>query len=164
MNKDAKVLLIALVIIIVGALSFNYTNITGKTTSDYTTITISPNIVKAGEYINLDINPGLRGVFSEIEVYISGKTDIVLSGYSPKMCKSDPDDPNRCSCSSNKCYEITTVPYKIPKTWDNNGGWDYTTNSKTYYARVYDIYSGLWVKAHFTVERFYEARGPDEHR
>ena len=55
MNKDSKILLTALVVIVIGAISFNYMGITGKTTSDYSTITVSPKLVKAGEFIQITI-------------------------------------------------------------------------------------------------------------
>ena len=95
MNKDTKILLVALVIIVVGALSLNYTDMTGKTISDYTTIAVSPKIIKAGESLTLDITPGKQGVYSEIEFYRVGENDMRLGEYTPEICGLD-----RCSCSS----------------------------------------------------------------
>ena len=147
-KKEMKILITALVIIIIGAIFFNYTNMTGKAISDYTTITITPKIVKAGEDIHIDIKPGLQGTYQEVEFY-RANNDLKVGGA----------DPNICGGVS-KCYEDVIVEYKILGNWDKNDEWDYTITSKDYYAKVYDVYSGLWVKAYFTVERAYEAAGP----
>lgn len=146
-KKDMKILITALVILVVGALFFNYTNITGKVTSDY--ITVSPQLIKAGESINIAITPGRQGVYSEIEFYRADENDIRVGGVNPNICGGVA-----------RCYEKVIVDYKILDIWDNNAEWDYTVSSKTYYARVYDIYSGTYKIAYFTVERAYEAVGP----
>ncbi len=151
MNKDIKILMVALIIIIIGAVSFNYVNITGKTTSDYTTMTISPKLVKAGEMVHITVNPGLQGTYQEIEFY-RVHNDLRVGRQLAKICKAA------------KCFEKTTISYKISDAWDNNDKWDYDIVSKDYYARAYDVYSGIWVKSYLTIERKYEARGPDEHR
>ena len=149
MNKDSKVLLVALFIIMVGAISFNYANITGKTISDYTEMTVSPKLVKAGESIYITVKPGKQGVHQDVEFY---RTDLDLRvGYVAKVCKEA------------NCFEKTTVKYDLSDTWGDNAEWDYDVISKDYYAKVYDIYSGQWVKSYFSVERKYEAAGPAEH-
>ena len=147
-KKEMKILITALVIIIMGAIFFNYTNMTGKAISDYTIISVSPKILKAGEDIHIDIKPGLQGTYQEVEFYRTNN-DLIIGG----------SDPNICGGAA-KCYEDIIVDYKISEVWDKNNEWDYTITSKDYYARVYDVYSGLWVKAYFTVERAYEAAGP----
>ena len=151
MKKDVKILLTALVIIIIGAVSFNYADITGKITSDYTTMTISPKLVKAGGVIHITVDPGLQGTYQEIEFY-RAHNDLRIGGQVAKVCETT------------KCYEKTTIEQDILTIWDNNDEWDYDVISKDYYAKVYDIYSGQWVKSYFTVERKHEARGPAEPR
>lgn len=159
MNKDSKILLIALIIIFIGAFSLNYTNMTGKSykdiASDHTTISVSPRERTAGETITIDIDPGLNGIYSEIEIYRVDENDIRLGRYTYDICESD-----KHPCVSNRCYERITVDYPISKSWDNNNEWHSTVSSKTYYARVYDIYSGTYKIAYFTVERTYQKEGP----
>ncbi len=144
MNKDIKILLVALIIVTIGAVSFNFVNITGRTfddaINDHTSITVSPKAVKAGEFIYFNVYPGKQGVYQEIEFY-RANNDLRLGGYKDNVCKSS------------KCFEDVIVEYKIISDWDKNSEWG-SEVSRDYYARVYDIYSGKYVRTYFSVERF----------
>lgn len=152
MKKNTRILLYALVVLMIGAISFNFTNTTGKVVSGSNTIiTVSPKIIKAGEPIYINVKPGKQGVLKEIEFYRADK-DLRLGGKSADVCRSS------------KCFEASTVKYNVERIWDNNDKWGLTETSRDYYVRVYDIYTGKWVRSYFTVNRYYEAAGPDEHR
>jgi len=148
MNKDNKVLLGAILIILVALVSFNFGDITGKAVSEGSIVAISPKTITAGEYINVYIKPGSKGV--EQLAYLYREDGARLPGTINL-------------CSTSKCDEEINVKYKIIDTWDNNEKWDINEITKGYYIRVNEYKQDSYKTASFTVSRKYEAAGPSKH-
>ena len=121
MNKDNKVLLGAILIILVALVSFNFGDITGKAVSEGSIVAISPKTVTAGEYINVYVKPGSKGV--EKLAYIYREGDIRMAG-------------TISLCRTSKCEEEVDVKYKILDIWDNNAEWDINEITRGYYVKV----------------------------
>ena len=148
MEKDNKVLISAILIILVALVSFNFGDITGKAVKENTVVAISPLEVTAGETITVYVKPGSNGV--EKLAYVYSKKGIRLPG-------------TISLCRSSKCEDVLSVEYKIIDTWDNNEGWDFREKSKGYYVKVIDSRTEDYSTASFTVKRKYEAAGPAVH-
>jgi hypothetical protein len=131
--KEDKVLIGLLMIFLVGAIGVNLENFTGnfllKENGDVPLVTVTPQVLKAGEYV--DVNVRVRGacVHPQIEFFFDGVKydgtrtrpsfslgDVTKSGRY-KFCKND--------YGLNKDQSFT-VSYKTSPEWDGD-----------YYARVY---------------------------
>ena len=109
MDKDTKVLLMAVVIILVALVSFNLTDLTGKVTKGSTaTITVSPSVVtfaknEVAKMVTIKVSPGKEGINRKLEFYIvrSGSTDTRVGTESVNICRTS------------TCYEDVTVSYRL---------------------------------------------------
>jgi len=105
MDKDNKVLLAAVLIILVALVAFNFGDITGKAVKDDgTVIAVSPTTVKFGEYdtmklVTIKVIPGKDGV------------DTVMSLYMVDGFKVSGETVNICTDSI--CREEATLTYKL---------------------------------------------------
>lgn len=148
MEKDNKILLGAILIILITLVSFNFGDITGKVVKEGTVVSISPATVTAGDYITVYVKPGSKGVESSAYFYRIDGTRI------PATVKL---------CGESRCTKETTIRYKLTDSWDNNADWAYGITSKGYYVKVQDWKVESYKTASFVVNRRYEAAGPAEH-
>lgn len=149
MDKDNKILLSAILIILVALVSFNFGDITGKIVKDSTVVAVSPSEVTAGEYITVYVNPGSDGVKNVAYVYRENDVRI-------------PATINLCG--SSKCEDEISVTYKILNNWDDNAEWSYGEVTRGYKIKVEDWRSTRYKTANFIVRRKYEAVGPAKYR
>ena len=111
MNKDTKVLLMAVVIILVALVSFNLSDLTGmQIRSDVTTLTVSPITTTFERYdtakmITIRVLPADNGVDKKIEMYKCKNeqctTSIRLGAETANIC------------TSSTCSEDVTVSYRL---------------------------------------------------
>lgn len=69
MEKDNKILVGAVIIILVALVAFNLSKITGQVTKETTTITVNPKIIGAGDIISISVVPGSEGAENEMRIY-----------------------------------------------------------------------------------------------
>jgi len=104
MDKDNKVLLAAVLVILVALVAFNFGDITGKAVKDSTVIAVSPTVVKFGEYdtvkmVTIKVMPGEDGVDTKMSLY---KVDgFKVGGETVNIC------------TESICREETTLTYKL---------------------------------------------------
>jgi len=109
MDKDTKILLMAVVIILVALVSFNLSDLTGKVTkSDKTIIAVSPSVLTFGlhdssKIITVRVSPGEGGIRKRLLMYRvkTGGYDSVVGSETVSVCNRD------------ICYDDVTVSYRI---------------------------------------------------
>ena len=109
MNKDTKVLLMAVVIILVALVSFNLSDLTGKiiSKSEISTLTVSPTIITFGIHdsatmITLRISPGRNGVNQKLQMYeVKTSGNIQIDGETANIC------------TDSICYDDVTISYRV---------------------------------------------------
>ena len=109
MDKDTKILLMAVVIILVALVSFNLSDLTGKVTKgDKTTIVVSPTVIEFGlhdtaKIVTIRVSPGKEGIRDKLQMYREkpGGYDMALSSETVTICKGS------------QCYDDTTISYRI---------------------------------------------------
>lgn len=149
MEKDNKILLGAILIILVAMVSFSFRGITGKAVSEKTIVAVSPGSITAGESITIYVKPGSVGV--EQMAYFYREDGLRIPG-------------TVSLCRSSKCADEIKIDYKLVDSWDGNADWPYGEASRGYYLRVNDYRSEEYKTASFTVKRAYELPGPQVHR
>lgn len=122
MEKN-KLIIGVIAVILIAVIGFNFGNLTGKVTKNLSPdATVYPNVVKAGEKINVKVKPNNGCVDPEIGFYFSGKLSdgsITSSGGRKgvvshkggyKVCKNDGLILDRDG--------TFTVSYKTEPGWD----------------------------------------------
>lgn len=106
MNKDNKILVLAIFIVLVAIFSFSFDDIiTGKVTKEsISKVMITPNEVMRGETITVEVIPGPDGTYNRWAwIYRAGaKNDLRLTGTAKRMCGTQ-----------SVCYEPVTFTYLI---------------------------------------------------
>ena len=129
MDKDNKVLLGSVLIILLAIISINFDGITGAATFDSNTnLYISPNVVSPGDRIYITISAPGAGVNKKAEFYHLADN---LKVGSIDICKS-----SGCSGDFGFSYVIST-------SWD----------SGIYGVRVYSYEINEFITGAFTVDR-----------
>lgn len=111
MNKNTKVLLMAVVIILVALVSFNLNDLTGMVSSDITTLIVSPTVVNFEKYdaakmITVGVSPSKpNGVNKKVEMY-KCKNEKCTSSI-----KFGSETANICTDST--CYSKVTISYRL---------------------------------------------------
>ena len=110
MNKDTKVLLMAVVIILVALVSFNLSDLTGRIIngSEVSTLTISPTIITFGNndaatMITISISPGTNGLDKKILMY-----KVRTGGYDTPI-----DSKTANICTDSICYHDVTIGLRV---------------------------------------------------
>ena len=110
MNKDTKVLLMAVVIILVALVSFNLNDITGRIIngSEVSTLTVSPTIITFGNndaatMITIGISPGTNGLDKKILMY-----KVRTGGYDTPI-----DSKTANICTDSICYHDVTIGLRV---------------------------------------------------
>lgn len=130
-KKDNKVLIIGLLIIFIIALFvMNFGRFTGSATKEKPTtiVKVEPNVIKAGEYINIDLVPGTKGTYNQYGICTADSD----------LCLAKP----RFFCGAFKCLK------KISETQKSWASWE----PGIYYVKVFDYGSEQYVKGYFTIE------------
>ncbi|MBS3095111.1 hypothetical protein J4231_00355 [Candidatus Woesearchaeota archaeon] len=130
-GKDNKVLVIGLLIVfVIALLVLNFGKFTGSVTkeSPTTVVTITPDKLNAGEYLNINLIPGKDGAYREYHI---------CSAYND-ACIARP----RFFCNQFRCEEPVTTKYK---SW---AGWE----PGVYYVKVFDYGAKNYARAYFTIE------------
>lgn len=104
MDKDNKVLLSAVLVILVALVAFNFGDITGKAVESNTVIAVSPTSVSFGEYdtiklLTIKVSPGKDGV--DTKMYLHQENGFRVGGETVNIC---PDS---------LCYDEVTLTYKL---------------------------------------------------
>jgi hypothetical protein len=139
MEQNNKTLILAFVILLIAIVSFNFTGMTGEAVR-VTSVTLDKTYALPSETITLNIVPGIKGVYEDIDVY-NADTDYRYMQSAATVCRSS------------KCTDTSEVKFKLIDSFEPG----------TYYFRVYDLYSKNYVKAYFTVGVLYQPIGPKEH-
>jgi hypothetical protein len=109
MDKDTKVLLMAVVIILVALVSFNLSDLTGKVIkSDTTTISVSPISFTFGKHdharmMTIRVSPGKNGIDKRL-VMVESKR----SGYDTQISSETVR-----ICGDEICYDDVTISYRV---------------------------------------------------
>ncbi len=126
-----KIVIASVIVLIVAIVALNFEQITGKAVAR-TKITVTPRIVTAGHYVNVEIMPPKGGASRQVEIYKE-------NGVRQATFNTD--------CGGNWCYEegrlgkVATGSYKTSPDWEGR-----------YYVAVEDRDTGELVKAYFKVE------------
>ncbi|MDO8555725.1 MAG: hypothetical protein Q7R96_00950 [Nanoarchaeota archaeon] len=123
---NQQVALIAIFLVLTGAVAFNLNGITGAAVSDTTHIIVAPVMLSAGENLHITINPGTEGSTNKIEFFKAGSK----VGETVQLCQEQ------------RCYERTTVIYDTPKNWE----------SGHYIAHIFDYTNKNYVQDEFNIE------------
>jgi len=130
MNKDNKILIGSVIIIIIVALSFNINTPTSSIIKNYptTSITISPDTVQAGNIIYIDIKTGSKGINNKADFIYA--IDNLRKSSRINICGNGP-----------KCTGDFSFSYVTSSTWEPG----------IYYVAIYDYDSESFVKKEFTI-------------
>jgi hypothetical protein len=108
MNKDTKVLLMAVVIILVALVSFNMSDLTGKIikNSENAQLIISPTLVTFGKHdtarmITIQVSPGKNGINQKLWLYRGDGRNTQADSTTVNIC------------TSSICYDDVTVSYRV---------------------------------------------------
>ncbi|MDO8628236.1 MAG: hypothetical protein Q7R56_00595 [Nanoarchaeota archaeon] len=122
--NNKQVALLALFIIITGALSFNILGITGNTVkTTITTIDITPITIERSNNLQITINPGPEGTSKKIEFFHNGNK----IGETPEICHEA------------RCHDKTVIIYDIPRNWETGN----------YVAHLFDYSTADYVQDYF---------------
>lgn len=140
MEYGTKTILLAVFILLIAIVSFNFTGMTGETIGNrITTMELDKNELLPGETITLTITPGSEGVSQDIDIYRENGNRYIQSAAQV--------------CGSYKCKEKSYVEYQLMDTFEPD----------TYYFRVYDLSSKEYIKAYFTAGVLYQPVGPSKY-
>ena len=110
MNKDTKILLMAVVIILVALVSFNFNDITGRiiSNSEVTTLAVSPTKIDFGpndiaKMITIRVSPGFNGINKKIMMH-----RVETGGYDSQITSETAN-----ICTDSLCYDDVTISYRI---------------------------------------------------
>ena len=129
MDRESRILIGSVFIIVLVAISFNF-SFTGSVVSDNpkVMIDISPEIVTPGEVIYVDISPGIEGINNRADFVYA--IDDLRKGSKTLICGE-----------GTKCLSETSFSYVIPQSWE----------SGVYYVAIFDYDSGKFIEEEFTV-------------
>jgi len=106
MDKDNKVLLMAIFVILVAIFSFSFNDVmTGRVTKEsVSSVTVTPSEAMRGSIITVNIEPGPEGVYNRWAwIYREGATaDKRVAGTAKRMCGT-----------KSVCYDSITFTYLI---------------------------------------------------
>ncbi len=141
MEQQNKTLVLAVLILLIAIVSFNFTGMTGEMIGNkITTITLDKTSVLPTETITLEIVPGSEGVDTDIDIY-RADTEYRYMQSTATVCKYY------------KCEDTSTVKFKVLDSFEPG----------TYYFRVYDLAKKDYVKAYFTVGVLYQPVIPEHY-
>ena len=123
---NQQVALIAIFVVLTGAVAFNLTNLTGQAIKEGAVFQVQPVLLDNGENLRMSIHPGKEGTTNKVEFFTNG----MKVGETPNFC-----DEQRCMGS-------VAIVYEIPMQWEPG----------LYVAHVFDYTSGSYVQDYFTVE------------
>lgn len=126
MENNNKILVFAILIIAIAFLSFNLDMTGDVIKSKVTKLIVSPDKVRAGESLNIEINPGSYGVNRYVKFYT--KEGDFMGSSNSLICEP------RALCVDSTCYEDVKMECKVPN-WEKG----------EYYASVLDHYSNEYV-------------------
>jgi len=142
MDKDNKILLIAILIMLVSIFSFSFNEVlTGKVTKEsVSSVTVKPSEVMRGSIITVNVEPGPNGVDNRWAwVYREGETaDRRVAGTAKRMCGTQ-----------SVCYDSITFTYLI------EGNEDKFSDGK-YFVKVkeHDTKEARYAKGAFWIEGY----------
>lgn len=125
MDKDFKIIIAAIILILAIAFAASNYNITGRVTGSDTLVRVTPAVVNAGELINIEVTPGNLGVH---KTYYICRDEF--------LCHANAG----MHCGSFKCSKPLTASYKTWSSWDG-----------VYYIKIFDYGKNEFVKSYFTV-------------
>jgi len=126
MENNNKILVFAIIIIAIAFLSFN-SNTTGEVIkSKVSKLVVSPDSVRAGESLNIEINPGSYGVNRYVKFYT--RNGEFMGSSNSLICEP------RALCMDSTCKDNVKMKCKVPN-WEKG----------EYYASVFDHYSNEYV-------------------
>ncbi|MEK6952906.1 MAG: hypothetical protein AABX29_07880 [Nanoarchaeota archaeon] len=128
MERESKIILGAIIIILIAIFSFNL-GITGFSVKEFSNINISPKVLTSGSMILITVYPGLEGVNNNLNFY-NAEDD--LRKASIELCEGD-----------YKCSEETTISHWVPDGWKPG----------VYYVKVYDYNRKDFIMEDFTIKR-----------
>lgn len=134
MEFNKKNIIIGFTLLLVFLLvMFNLELFTGEVTRQpATTVSVVPNRIKAGDYINVRINPGSGCAEKKIKIYREGKLNFIASF-------------ERESLGPRGGYRFCNPTVAVYKSWS-------TWKRGAYYVLVKDVVSNSNVKASFFIE------------
>src|SRR3989344_3599419 len=122
LSIDNRFLIISLLIISIIAIAIigSYSGRTINTTK--TSLSVSPDVIRPGEYVNIILNPSEVGVYKQYWV-----------------CKPNGACPGRqyMHCGSFKCQSESTAQYKSSSSWEEG----------IYYVKMFDYQTKSFIKA-----------------
>ena len=127
--KNNHIFLFSLLILGLAVLSFNFQGLTGEVTHSEAVMEIIPSIVKAGQFVQITINPG-SGSENWVDLYTANNNLRI-------------DENIFTVCRASKCYEQTTVNWRVPQELALKQSSDYFIQLQTK--------SGQKVRSYFTV-------------
>ncbi len=127
-DKDNKILIIAIAVLIFLFLIGPKDSITGKVTLDdsVTSLMVYPKVVSNEEAVYITVKPGIDGVNQKVGFY---KAEDNLRKVSNDLC------------NNYKCTEESSIGFFIPQHWE----------SGIYYVKVYDYRTKNFIIEDFTV-------------
>jgi hypothetical protein len=99
---------------------------------DVTTVKVSPNVISAGDYVNVNINPGIRCAEKTIKIYKEGRTPV----------RAIFDRKQTGPLSGYRYCTPYVASYKSKSIWEPG----------SYYVLVKDVATNTNIKASFTIE------------
>ncbi|MFH1591914.1 MAG: hypothetical protein ABIB47_00935 [Candidatus Woesearchaeota archaeon] len=129
MEKDNRILIGSIVIIVLVVISFNF-SITGSVVKEYSSVRIrvSPEVVNAGEVVYVDVEGGVNGVNNRADFIYA--IDDLRVGSKENICGDGA-----------KCSGVVSFSYVISPGWERG----------VYYVVVFDYAAGEFVQEEFTV-------------
>ena len=128
LNKENRVLLLALLIIIGALISSSVETISGKFISKKVTkVSVSTSLISPSKEVYVTVVPGEEGVNEDALFYDSRGVNL----DSKKLC-----------VGSYKCTESVTLNFKVPENWQ----------SGVYQVKIYDYGIKDFIKGDFTIK------------
>ena len=131
--KDNYVIFISVLILLVGAISFNYGGLTGNAVKDYiSNIEVNPgNLINNG-VLSITIEPGKAGIRPDLNIYT--ESGLRIANLHMRVCKYS------------KCYDPVVLNKRI-----NLGDFDFR-GKFGFYIEGEDIFYNRPVRTYFTIK------------
>ena len=126
MDNKIKVSIIVLVVLIIAMVFFNQGDFTGKVISTPSIVTINPDVISAGEYLEITGIPSKNGLSKKF--YICDDGAFCRWHTTMKTCEG-----YKCTIPFSARYKTTSL------------------ESGVYYLKFYDYTLDDYIKAYFTV-------------
>lgn len=105
-----------------------------------TNITINPNVVYGGEYLNIIIDPGIKGAHKDVLIFKVNDRGFGIAKKGKSQRESGSTSAGFCK-STFKCYDTAAFRYGTSRNWAPG----------MYQVRVYDYFLKDYAKENFTL-------------